>query len=71
MFSASFVRWVASVGFSGDLPEPRVMIFWREKMDELALLEQLVILGQYQLGMLAFLCGIVLCFVFVYGMRLR
>ena len=47
------------------------MIFWREKMDELALLEQLVILGQYQLGMLAFLCGIVLCFVFVYGMRLR
>jgi len=35
------------------------------------LLQDLSILGQYQLGLTAFLSGMVLCFVFVFGMRLR
>jgi len=34
-------------------------------------LHQLEILGQYQLGLLAFVGGVALCYVFVFGMRLR
>jgi len=38
-------------------------------MDEALLLEQLVVQVQYLIGLLAFLSGVVLAFVFVFGMR--
>jgi len=38
---------------------------------EVELLEQLVVLGQWQVGLLSFLCGGLLAFVFVFGLRLR
>ena len=40
-------------------------------MDEIELLGRLVVLVEYQLGMLAFGCGILLFAVFAYGMNLR
>ena len=38
-------------------------------MDEIVLLEQLVVQVQYLIGLLAFLSGVVLAFVFIFGMR--
>ena len=33
------------------------------------LLEQSLVVGHYEVGLLAFLCGILLAFVFVFGFR--
>jgi len=40
-------------------------------MSEVELLERLIELGQYQVGLFAFLSGVLLAFIFVFGLRLR
>lgn len=68
MFLESSSRWADSIVLSRQ-PKPRYLEDTR--MNEVELLEVLVELGQYQVGLLSFVCGVLTAYVFVFGMKLR
>ena len=56
---------------AGVYPSPAFLEGVMETDRVCELLEQLLIAGYYQIGLTAFFCGMLLGFIFIFGLRLR